>query len=174
MRKNNSINKNMKKNYKKGFTLIELLVVVAIIGILAAIVLASLSSARNKGKDAAIESQLASMRDQAELYYLSQTSPTYLYVCSNGPSVTDKNGLQGLILATQKAGNIISNTTSHPTLFPPGIAGSFQSVSCADSPSAWAVDAPLSDGVSMWCVDSTGASKKENTFLPAGATACAQ
>src|SRR3989344_4887526 len=59
----------MKMNFKKGFTLIELLVVVAIIGILASVVLASLNSARNKGKDAAIFAQLANMRGQAELYY---------------------------------------------------------------------------------------------------------
>jgi prepilin-type N-terminal cleavage/methylation domain-containing protein len=57
---------------QKGFTLIELLVVVAIIGLLASIVLASLNSARTKGRDARRIADMKDIQTALELYYSNQ------------------------------------------------------------------------------------------------------
>ena len=55
-------------NKSKGFTIIELLVVVAIIAVLAAIVLVNVTSYINKGKDAAIQGNLATQLVNAAVY----------------------------------------------------------------------------------------------------------
>ncbi len=57
------------KNKALGFTLIELLVVIAIIGILAAVVLVSLNSARAKSRDARRLSDVHQIQTALELYY---------------------------------------------------------------------------------------------------------
>ncbi len=54
---------------KKGFTLIELLVVIAIIGILAGIVLVSLSGARASARDARRQADIDSIKTAMELFY---------------------------------------------------------------------------------------------------------
>ena len=70
------LNKIMKMNFSGkfslGFTLIELLVVVAIIGILASVVLTSLGNARGKGADAAVKTNLNTVRGLSEIFYASK------------------------------------------------------------------------------------------------------
>lgn len=60
---------NQSASRSRGFTLIELLVVIAIIGLLSAIVLASLNVARVKGYDATRKSSLTQVQEALELYY---------------------------------------------------------------------------------------------------------
>ena len=157
----------MKNN--KGFTLIELLVVIAIIGILASVVLASLSSARNKGKDAAVKSQLSSMRAQAELY--NAKVGNYTGVCT---ATADESGLAGLLSAAKDSGIFPTTTVVTASVTP----GAYNMTTCHESADglSWAVESPLSDSVSaipaMHCVDSKGASKANATVFAADAAAC--
>ncbi len=53
----------------RGFTLIELLVVIAIIGILSSVVLASLNSARQKGRDSRRIADIKQLQLALELFY---------------------------------------------------------------------------------------------------------
>lgn len=54
---------------KRGFTLIELLVVIAIIGILASIIMVSLSGAKSKSRDARRQADIKSIQLALSLYY---------------------------------------------------------------------------------------------------------
>lgn len=62
---------------RRGFTLIELLVVIAIIGILAAMLMVGLTSARAKGRDARRKSDLRQIKTALELYYADRTPEAY-------------------------------------------------------------------------------------------------
>jgi type II secretion system protein G len=73
---------------KQGFTLIELLVVVAIIGILATIVLASLSDARARARDSNRLADIGTIQTALEIYHLDNgkyPAPGGV-VYSDGPS----------------------------------------------------------------------------------------
>ncbi|MEK7569580.1 MAG: type II secretion system protein [Patescibacteria group bacterium] len=160
----------MKINFKRGFTLIELLVVVAIIGILASVVLASLNSARNKGADAAIKAALSNARAQAELFY--DTGQTYTGVCAAG-------GIGNMVLnAAQKLGSLATvEATAQAFVYSlAGTAGTLGDAVCHESAGAWAAAVSLkapAAASSGWCVDSTGASRESvNTDLPASNYTC--
>ena len=56
-------------NKQKGFTIIELIVVIAIIAVLAAIVLVNVTQYIAKGKNAAIEGNMATLMTNAAAYF---------------------------------------------------------------------------------------------------------
>lgn len=149
---------------KKGFTLIELLVVVAIIGVLASVVLASLNTARTKGADSAIKSQLANTRAQAEMFY--DGSSTYEGVCA----LTGTNVIGPMVNAAEKSYNNNTSTYADAT------ASAWNSGQCHDSASAWAAEVPLkasaSGSIIAWCVDSTGAARQVASALAANIYVC--
>jgi general secretion pathway protein G len=60
---------SINKRSHRGFTLIELLVVIAIIGILSSVVLASLNSARQKGRDTRRIADIKQLQLALELSY---------------------------------------------------------------------------------------------------------
>ena len=124
------------------------LVTFAMIGIFSAVILASLNTARQKGNDAAVKSNLDTIKTSAALYY-DQQSSSYSGLCTTDP--TTAQSLQ----EASSAGTNDADTTSSV---------------CNDSDTEWAASAPLPEG-EYWCADSTGKSEKIHTALTTE-TAC--
>src|SRR3989344_719695 len=85
----------LKRKSVVEFTLVEFLVVIGIIGLLASIVMVSLSSAREKSRDARRIADLDTVKKALELYYIDN----YQFPDDNGPSTPDSDcTLNGTIL----------------------------------------------------------------------------
>lgn len=135
---------------KKGFTLIELLVVIAIIGVLASVVLASLNTARDKGKDAAIKANLANIRAQAELYY-----------DTNGNNYGDGVGTTAVACPTTGTSlfagdSVVKNAIAATDLQSPGTPQCSTDTAAGTVAQKWAISSTLAAGSPFWCVDSSG------------------
>lgn len=76
---------NSKTKLSKGFTLLELLIVIVIVGFLAAIIIASVNSARARGRDTKKITEMKSMQNALQIYF--STNGYYPQTCTGASCV---------------------------------------------------------------------------------------
>ena len=133
-------------NKNKGFTLIELLVVIAIIGILSSVVVALLSSAKNKGNDIAVKSGLNQARIQADLFFT--TGGVYTGVCDPASNTLTPRGINNMVLTSGKANGYLNPVSYNGS-------NSINEVKCNSAVNGWAAQIPLKNETGYYCVDYT-------------------
>ena len=120
----------MYKN-KKGFTLLELIVVIAIIAILAAVTMWSISNYKAKNDDAVVKAGMKTITSQAEIYNLNNGG-SYADMCDD--PLGDPIVLAALNQIKFSALNFVPADN------------------CVDNGQDWVVWAELKGG-GVWCAD---------------------
>ncbi len=132
----------------RGFTLIELLVVIAIIGILSAVVLASLSVARTKGNDASIKANIEAIRTDSGLYYDANGGK---YNTTAGAISTDCG-----LAAGQTAGTMLAfSNVAKALIAARAVSGGAFLCNIDATGQNFAIAVPLATSGTWWCLDST-------------------
>jgi prepilin-type N-terminal cleavage/methylation domain-containing protein len=180
---------SMRRGHLRGFTLIELLVVIAIIGILSAVVLASLNTARSKGNDAAAKSNLGTVLTQSAIYYdtnsgYSTAAATGVTTVASGNSAcalagtieTDPNVSAAIIAADKAEGGTGSPTSVVKCAIASGTQASPSATITVAAPATqWVIYEPLQNnatGMAGWCIDSTGKSEAAAAAPASGIVNC--
>ncbi len=146
------------KEQNRGFTLLELLVVIIVIGLLSAIVLAFLNTARDRGGDAAVKVNLDGAKKQIELYY-NATNFSYGTAFPKNVCPAFSGGATNPFAADAKINAAIAEAAAK------GGGGIPTSCASVGSPSAtaYAIAVALKTAGQSRCVDSTGQSKTYTT-----------
>jgi len=126
---------------------VAVLFMIAIIGILASVVLASLNVARQKGADASVKANMANLSANAELYASTQND-SYSGFCKSADTLD-------LLKLTLKTGNPTGDLN----------------YACNDSATNYAISAPLRSG-GYWCRDNSEAKIKIYSTLAPEQTSC--
>ncbi len=144
----------MKKDYSRGFTLIELLVVIAIIGILSAVVLTSLGTARGKARIASVQQTLHGVQAAANICLNDGAAPTLPTGDDNSQSAALCANNSGAYV-TLPAGWVWCDGTGGGGTCQSTGAGSTTVGSSANTSGFFIAAASVTDAAIVWCTDST-------------------
>ncbi len=113
----------------------------------------ALGTARMKGNDAAVQSDLATIQTQAEIYYGTNNNSYGTQAWKSGPATACTGGMfKNSVVTTALTGADAAN-------------GVGKNVACYATGSSYLVGADLASG-GWWCVDSTGSARAETGSMP--------